>query len=281
MGTQAQLDPRTNEAIKAALENKWEKAIELNKFLLERYPNDIDTMNRLARALSETGSISEAKKIYKKILEIDPYNQIAEKNLNRLSSLRKNRVIINKGTTNVKADQFLEEPGKTVVSPLKDTAMPQVLADLQIGDKVYLIPHKNEVTVNSSAGKRIGKIDSEIAATLAKNIRAGSKFEAFIKSISLVGKKDLKEKSQVLVFIREIKRSPRVNTHPFPISENTFTPFVREETFLRLGQAPVLAETEEGVEEVEVSELPGQKTDESLEDLVEKEQQESESTEEE
>ena len=63
MGTQSQLDPRTNEAINAALESNWEKALELNKHLLEKYPNDIGAMNRLAKALSETGALVEAKKI--------------------------------------------------------------------------------------------------------------------------------------------------------------------------------------------------------------------------
>ena len=276
MGTQSQLDPRTNEAINAALESNWEKALELNKRLLEKYPNDIGAMNRLAKALSETGALVEAKKIYKKILELDPYNQIAEKNLNRISSLKRGHVVTNKGANSLKGDFFLEEPGKTIVLPLEDTAMPQILADLQIGESVNLVPHKNEVTVNSSNGKRIGKIHSELAKSLAQNIRSGSNFESFIKSISLAGKKEVKEKSQVLVFIRETNRSPKITSNPFPISADSFTPFVREEAFIKSNQAPVLAESDEGVEEVEVNSLSRfEQNEESLEELAEKEQQES------
>ena len=282
MGTQSQLDPRTSEAINAALESNWEKALELNKHLLEKYPNDIGAMNRLAKALSETGALVEAKKIYKKILELDPYNQIAEKNLNRISSLKRGHVVTNKSVNNLKGDFFLEEPGKTIVLPLEDTAMPQILADLQIGDSVDLVPHKNEVTVNSSSGKRVGKVYSELAKSLAQNIRAGSNFESFIKSISLAGKKEAKEKSQVLIFIRETNRSPKIASNPFPISVDYFTPFVREEAFMKANQAPVLAESDEGIEEVEVKSLStfGQ-NEESLEELAEKEQQESDEIEQE
>ncbi|OGY30556.1 MAG: hypothetical protein A3A57_00380 [Candidatus Woykebacteria bacterium RIFCSPLOWO2_01_FULL_41_12] len=282
MGTESQLDPKTNEAINAALESNWEKALELNKLLLEKYPNDIGAMNRFARALSETGALVEAKKIYKKILEIDPYNQIAEKNLHRISSLKKGYVVTNKSVTSLKGDFFLEEPGKTIVLPLEDTAMPQILADLQIGDGVDLVPHKNEVTVNSGSGKRIGKVRSGLAKSLAQHIRAGSNFESFIKSISLVSKKEVKEKSQVLVFIRETNRSPKMDSNPFPVSSDSFTPFVREEAFMKSNQAPVLAESDEGVEEVEVNSLSTfGHNEESLEELAEKEQQESDEIEQE
>src|SRR3989344_7910712 len=279
MGTESQLDPKTNEAINAALESNWEKALELNKLLLEKYPNDIGAMNRLAKALSETGALVEAKKIYKKILELDPYNQIAEKNLNRISSLKRGHVVTNKSVNSLKGDFFLEEPGKTIVLPLEDTAMPQILADLQIGDSVDLVPHKNEVTVNSGNGKRIGKVRSELAKSLAQHIRAGSNFESFIKSISLASKK---EKSQVLVFIRETNRSPKIASNPFPVSSDSFTPFVREEAFMKSNQAPVLAESDEGVEEVEVNSLSTfGHNEESLEELAEKEQQESDEIEQE
>ena len=282
MGSQAELDPKINEAISAALENDWDTAIDLNRNLIEKYPEDIDTMNRLARALTETGGLVEAKKIYKKILSSDPYNKIAEKNLNRLSSIKKGPDSENKPTTSVKGDFFLEEPGKTIVLPLGDTAMPQVLADLQIGDNVRLEPHKNEVTVTSSVGRRIGKIQSESTKSLAQSIRAGSKFEAFIKSISIKGKAERTDDPQVFIFIRELKRSTKVTTSPFPISENTFTPFVRDETFIRSNQAPVLAETEDSVEEVEVNELsPRERSEESIEDLAAKEREESDTLEEE
>jgi hypothetical protein len=277
MGNQAELDPRSNEAISAALENNWEKALQLNEDLLKKYPEDTDTMNRLARALSETGNLSGAKKFYKKVLELDPYNTIAEKNLNRLSTLKKGTQINGKNAQPVKGDTFLEEPGKTIILPLTDTAMPQVLADLQVDDQVQLEAHRSDVTATSSNGKRIGKIEPEISKVISKDLHAGSKFEAFIKSVTVNAGSEKGKKSQVSIFIRETSRSEKVSHAPFPTnSQAAFTPFVRDEALNLANQAPVPVETDGSIEEVEVSEIQEVGQEQSLEGLAEKEHEENE-----
>jgi len=272
MSNQAQLDPKNSKAISAALENNWTEALELNKQLLANYPNDVDTMNRLARALSETGSLSDAKKYYKKVLVIDPYNQIAEKNLKRLYSLKKSVLKDDKSTTSVKGDQFLQDPGKTIVTPLVDIAMPEVLAGLQVGDKLQLYPHRSEVTATSSSGERIGKIEGEVSQIVATNLRSGSKFETFVKSVSLKSKQSKDEKSQVSVFIRETHRSAKVLKAPFPSTTTAFIPYVREEALLLSNQAPVPTEAEDSIEEIEVSEIPGVVQEQPPEKLAESEE---------
>src|SRR4030042_4340589 len=110
MTNQASLDPQAQEAISAALENNWEKAVEINQSLLKKYPRDPDTMNRLARAYHEIGNVGEAKNTYQKVLQLDPYNQIAEKNLRRLASCktRGEKENNNKAPTSLKGDLFLE-----------------------------------------------------------------------------------------------------------------------------------------------------------------------------
>lgn len=275
MANHANLDPQTAEAIAAALENNWEKAIQLNQTLSKKYPNDIDTMNRLARAFIETNKIGRAKKLYQKILKLDPYNPIAEKNLNRLSSLKKTSLRSAQISPPVKADIFLEEPGKTATLILTDTAMGSVLAGLRTGDPVILSPHRADVTVISSDGQRIGKIGNYLAKTLANNLRAGSNFDAFIKSVSL-NASSKKGKSVVTIFVREVYRSPKIKISPFPTSTTTFTPYVREEALnLLANQAPVPTEADDAIEEVEVRDLPSVDQDQSLEELAEKEHEES------
>src|SRR4030042_1968889 len=113
MANHADLDPQTAQAIKAALENNWARALELNQKLLKKYPEDIDTMNRLAKAFSETHEIEKAKRLYQQVLKADPYNPIAEKNLKRLSSLKKSDLKSNQDLSPVKSDLFLEDTGKT------------------------------------------------------------------------------------------------------------------------------------------------------------------------
>lgn len=280
MTNQSQLDPKSAQAISAALENNWVEAQKLNQELLEKYPDDIDTLNRLAKAFSETGNINRAKKLYKKVIDLDSYNQIADKNLKRLLSLKKLAIKEEKTPVSVKADQFLEEPGKTTISPLVDIAMPQVLASLQIGDEVFFNPHKGGVTVTSSDGKRIGKLEATISQTIATNHRSGSKFEAYLQSVNLKTKKTKNDKSQVTVFIKETHRSPKVAKAPFPSKESTFTPYVRDEALLVANQAPVLTEADGSIEEIEVSEIPGKSQQtQSIEELAEKEQEENDNEE--
>ena len=286
MTNHANLDPQTAEAISAALENNWEKALQLNQDLLKKYPDDIDTMNRLARAFIETKEIEQAKKLYQRILKIDPYNPIAEKNLHRLSSLKKADLKnnqINQNNQPVKADIFLEEPGKTATVFLTDTAMSSVLAGLRTGNPVTLPPHRSDITVISASGQRIGKVANYLAKNLTNNLRAGSIFDAFVKSVSL-NKNGKKGKSQVVIFIRESHRSPKIKISPFPTNTSTFTPYVREEALgILANQAPVPTEADDGIEEVEVSELPSVEAehDQSLEELAEKEQEEGDHLEEE
>ncbi len=277
MANDSHLDPQTNEAINAALENDWPKALQLNRGLLEKYPNDIDTMNRLARVLMETGNITEAKKHYQQVLKIDPYNQIAEKNIVRLASLKNWKTKGNGSSTSyIKGDLFLEEPGRTIVVNIEDIAMPSVLASLQTGDLVKLVPHKTEVTVVTESDQRVGKIDGETAKILSSDTKAGSKFSAFIKSVTIKNSKAKESKSEVLVFIRESERSPKVSQSPFPVTPSTFTPYVREEALnLISNQAPVQAESEDGIEEIEVSQLTELSRERSLEEMAEKEHQES------
>ena len=281
MANRAGLDPQTAEAISAALENDWAKALQLNQGLLKKYPDDIDTMNRLARAFSETKKIEQAKKLYQKILKLNPYNPIAEKNLHRLSSLKKADLKTNQISPPVKADIFLEEPGKTATVVLTDTAMSSVLAGLRTGDPVILSPHRCDVTIISASEQRIGKVGNYLAKNLANNLRAGSSFDAFIKSVSL-NKDNQKGKSQVVIFVRETFRSPKIKIPTFPTNTSTFTPYVREETLgILANQAPVPTEADDGIEEVEVRDLPSVNHDQSLEELAEKEHEESDHLEEE
>jgi len=59
------------EAINAALNEDWKKAILINTSIIKIEPTDVDALNRLARAYAETGNTVKAKIITKKVLKID------------------------------------------------------------------------------------------------------------------------------------------------------------------------------------------------------------------
>jgi len=254
MSNQTELDPRNQEAIESALQNNWEKAILLNKELLKDYPEDVNVLNRLGHAYAELGQVNKASSTYKQILEIDPYNDLAKRNLERLSTLRRTNLKAKEDKTPLDPDAFIEEPGKTKTISVVDLAMTKVLITLRIGDSVILSPSKKTVSVISENNLRLGKLEPYWGEQIAAAIALGSRFNAIVKAIK-VGKDS--QTSTLSIFVREIKRSPKL-AHPiFPIDNNNFTPFVREETLNYIKEQDAsLVETTDGTEEIPLEDLP-------------------------
>src|SRR5262245_18956491 len=74
-------------AIALAMQNRWSEAAEVNRKIIELYPNDADAYNRLGKALLEMGRYRDALGTYQKAVELDPNNIIAKKNVERLVHL--------------------------------------------------------------------------------------------------------------------------------------------------------------------------------------------------
>src|SRR4030042_3478677 len=96
-------------AVAPALDANWTEAVKLNKEILRQTPADIDALNRLSRALAESGKLKEAKRIAEKVLKLDAFNSIATKALSKWKGLRKGESV---GSGTNEPDAFLEEPGK-------------------------------------------------------------------------------------------------------------------------------------------------------------------------
>src|SRR3989344_2795481 len=136
------------EAISAALSCNWEKAIEINSRILKDKPQDIDALNRVARAYAESGSIEKAKEITQKVLYLDPANTIAEKCLVKWNSLKKGGNGMSTGK--ISKFTFIEEPTKTKVVELINLGETTTLLGLDCGDIVQLMPHPHRVSVVTS-----------------------------------------------------------------------------------------------------------------------------------
>src|SRR5215210_7486885 len=74
-------------AIALAMQNRWSEAADVNRKIIELYPNDADAYNRLGKALLEMGRYRDALGTYQKAVELDPNNIIAKKNVERLVHL--------------------------------------------------------------------------------------------------------------------------------------------------------------------------------------------------
>src|SRR3989344_7118958 len=125
----------SNQAIQATLAGDWQRAVQLNKSLLEENPTDVEALNRMALAYAVLGKNDSAKGTYEKVLEIDPLNSIALKNLKKI----KNDSSQNEGNnlTIIQVNNiFIEETGKTKVIDLINLAQAEVLSSLQTGQSL-------------------------------------------------------------------------------------------------------------------------------------------------
>ena len=79
-----------NQAVEAALKQNWETAIKLNLDIIALDPSYIDAYLGLGFAYMHVSNLKEAKAQYKKALDIDPVNIIAQNNVDKLNVLLKN-----------------------------------------------------------------------------------------------------------------------------------------------------------------------------------------------
>jgi hypothetical protein len=202
------------QAIKAALVRNWTKAAELNKKILREKPQSVPALNRLGKAFWEMDKVQEANKIYKKVIKIDPFNPIANKNLKRLTKVKK------KPKNNLEEQffssekVFLEEPGKTKLVRLTRLASPSILAQQDNGDPVSLVVKKRLVSVVDGSQNYLGVIPEDLSQRLIRLINGGNQYQGFVKSI---------DRQKLEVFIKEVSRSKKFLTTPsFPQGKAIF-----------------------------------------------------------
>ena len=81
-------EQRSKEAIDLAMQARWQEAVDVNKEIVESFPEDVDSYNRLGRAYMELGQYKQAQEAYSQAVKLDPYNAIANRNIRRLNDLK-------------------------------------------------------------------------------------------------------------------------------------------------------------------------------------------------
>ena len=209
------LDILATEAITAALSSRWQEAAKINEKIVSSHKNDVEALNRLALAYNCLGHSKKAEKVYKKVLEIDPFNIIAIKNLQKLAkgSGNGNGHTINSSSafaTNL-SQVFFYEPGKTKLVSLLNLAPPQVLATINCGDEVLLNPKNHAITISNNQGIYLGAFPDDFAHRLLSLIATGYRYQTFVKSITT---------KQLSIFIRETQRAIKFAGQPSFMNKN-------------------------------------------------------------
>src|SRR5215208_4251895 len=133
---------KSEQAISLAMKNRWDEAAQLNREILDLFPNEVDAYNRLGKALTELGRYAEARDAYAHAVKLDPLNGIAAKNLQRLSKLAAEG---SAAPAPVDPRLFIEESGKTTVTQLTDVRRTEATAKLSAGDQLRIDRHGNQV----------------------------------------------------------------------------------------------------------------------------------------
>ncbi len=207
------MDPTTSDtsslyqqAIDAALDSKWEEALAINKQIIKLDPQNIDALNRQAKAYMELGKPNLAKKYYSEVLKIDPYNPIAQKNLKIIKSFKANgQPTIPCNQSRLSPSLFLQEPGKTKIVNLLKVAEPQKLSHAFCGMKVEMTVKNRKITIVDANGNYLGVLPDDVNHHLIRLFKGGNKYELFVKSVRV---------NSLAIIIKEVFRSKKFKNQP-------------------------------------------------------------------
>jgi len=183
------------QAIQAAQNNDWKLAVDINQEILKEKNNDLEAMNRLGLAHLKLDETAKAKKIFKKIIEIDSSNIIANKHLTRIKNNEKTQDIVFNNETS-----FIEEPGKSKIFSLHRLAAKNQLKKLKVGQSCQLQLKNKYISVTDENEKHIGALPDDISFRLSKLIKTGNKYDCIVYKV---------DDKQCSVQIKELERSKR------------------------------------------------------------------------
>lgn len=211
----------SDDAIKAAVQGKWEEAVAINRAILEVSPLDIDALNRLGKALSELGHTAEARSAYQRVLELDPNNSIAQRNIQRLAYLKEGEHSPKpKEPRGIDSKFFIQETSKAKMITLTKPAGKTTLVKMAAGDEVYLHPKGQKLVVTTDTGEYLGEVESKIGARLIELMKGGNRYRAAISSV---------RDENVRVVIREVFQHPSLVGHPsfLPKASEELKPYLK------------------------------------------------------
>jgi hypothetical protein len=191
---------RANEAISLATQGRWQDAVVLNREILDQFPDDVEALNRLGKALAETGRYSEARKALERSLEISPTNSIARKNLERMAGMEDAPIV--SSSRRVVPQVFLEESGKSITTALVGLPSTAVLGQVHNGDVVQLDVDGHTVAVQNRIGQHLGRLEPKLASRIIKLQGGGNKYVAAVASVRHDG---------ISVVVRETYQSAKMN----------------------------------------------------------------------
>ena len=192
----------SKEAISLALSGEWEKAAVLNRVILDVCPKDVEAMNRLGKALMESGQYGEAKTVLVKVVEASPYNNIAKKNLVRLEQLegapapaRQGRKLSGTPSCSSRKAASRARPSCKSRAPVRWwPALPPATRSLAV--------ENNGLCVYARDDEYLGRVEPKLGRRVMRLLEAGNRYEAAVIGVKEQG---------TSIIMRETYRHPSLN----------------------------------------------------------------------
>jgi tetratricopeptide (TPR) repeat protein len=229
----------SDQAVKLAVNSRWSEAANVNRDFIKLFGDEAEAYNRLGKAQTELGQITDARKSYGRAIELDGTNTIAWRNLDRLASMTDSAAAA-AGPSQLDTRLFVEETGTATVAKLQavDEARGKLL---DAGDVMELQAQGNAVNVLNAHGEYVGMLEPRIGLRLSKMLSSGNRYQAAM--VSAAGG-DLK------VMVRETFQHPsNIGKVSFPQARATDS--VRAYTRKGLLRGKDLDDIEYGDDEVE------------------------------
>ncbi|HEX2515798.1 MAG TPA: tetratricopeptide repeat protein [Chloroflexota bacterium] len=211
-----------DQAVKLAMQNQWQEAVDVNRQIIDLAPEEGEAWNRMGKAFSELGRYGEARDAYNETLTRDPNNAIAQKQVRRLSLLIEASPEGEQARTKLDPRLLVEETGKTGLFELRSPAKAPVLARMTAGDEVLLKPEGNTVRVENGSGETLGLLPARAALRLIELLNGGNRYVAGVVSVA---------ESGIRVLVRETYQAPALQGRvSFPSKGGPLPPELRAYT---------------------------------------------------
>ena len=243
------------EARAAAMEGRWEDAVDLNLKLIERSPRDVDARNRLGKAHYELGRFRAAYEAYSDALEADPASIIARRNIERLEPLRDiedEPSDLDDASHSKRYGAFVQEAGKTYVDDLVNQGPASLLRRVAAGDRLDIARDEGKVVFIDREGNYVGAPEPRLARRLDWLLEQGNTYDVYVTANA---------GDHVRVIVREATRSDEIGEEmSFPEQVNRAIPraYVRDSRLFRADEHDLIIPPDD---------------DEDLEDLADEEEE--------
>ena len=165
-------DRLESDAIQAALDKDWKKALKLNEQIVDFDSENVPALNRISKAFIELGKFDDAKKFLKKVLKLDPINQTAKRNLDIALAKRKST-----GATPDLKD-FIKEPGTTKEFKFPILTKGLTSKKFYLGEELKVQIEGHKVSLHKAEGELINVLDPITAEKIILANKRGERIKA-------------------------------------------------------------------------------------------------------